>query len=151
MYRNIKTIERKFSLICRSEANKISKNIPLFARKNPWILEDYFLIHKNVYYVSKSDVFLCICEAKFTLKSSGYPVASGTRTDVCMYVWKIEWRNQAMKNQLDGLPFFLKYGAPLARAFGPRGSSAMTTKHITRRAKTFEKEHRNRVVIETFT
>ena len=28
------------------------------------------------------------------------------------------------KNQLDGLPFFLKYGAPLARAFGPRRSSA---------------------------
>ena len=25
----------------------------------------------------------------------------------------LEWRNQAMKNQLDGLPFFLKYGAPL--------------------------------------
>ena len=23
-----------------------------------------------------------------------------------------------MKNQLDGLPFFLRYGAPLARAFG---------------------------------
>ena len=30
----------------------------------------------------------------------------------------------SMKNQLDGLPFFLRYGAPLARAFGPRGSSA---------------------------
>ena len=32
----------------------------------------------------------------------------------------------SMKNQLDGLPFFLRYGAPIARAFGPRGSSAIS-------------------------
>ena len=36
-----------------------------------------------------------------------------------------KWRqHQATKNQLDGLPFFLKYGAPLARAFDARRNSA---------------------------
>ena len=37
---------------------------------------------------------------------------------------------RSMKNRLDVyIPFFLSYGAPLARAFGPRGSSAKI--HLT--------------------
>ena len=46
------------------------------------------------------------------------------RTYVRMYVRRDIWAScVSIQNQLHSfIPFFLKYGAPLARAFGPRGA-----------------------------
>jgi len=54
----------------------------------------------------------------FRRKSERWVSCGGTRSSYVV---------QSFKNQLDGIPFFLNYGAPRARAFGPRGAPLLGT------------------------
>ena len=60
----------------------------------------------------------------------------GRRTYVCTYYGRAGFLCRSTKTQLDGLPYFLNYGAPLARAFGPRGAPLKTwTSHYAIRTE----------------